>query len=255
MIDDFFYAIKENCDSNKEYAVELLKARGFLLEDDELALSDNSHPNDEKFLDNILQQEGLGSIQNGKIALSLNGKIENIFSLQYVGGGEALSNARSWQLFVQNDYAPKVPISLLEPFVARYAKAISACGVKISSSCDGNHPEKNDPVIILTPDGEPDTLWYKIICKRCLSHRFELMWSHNYDKISFTETNKWNTYLELNRAAKFLYSNRIILRHIRNEASKSITNSMARHLSNDELSNIFSDKANKLIDTCEFAIS
>jgi len=41
-IEIFFKALKDKCSSDEEYAAEILKARGFLLEDG-LILSDNSH--------------------------------------------------------------------------------------------------------------------------------------------------------------------------------------------------------------------
>ena len=50
-IEIFFNALKEKCSSDEEYAAELLKARGFLLEDDGLILSDNSHKSGRQILE------------------------------------------------------------------------------------------------------------------------------------------------------------------------------------------------------------
>ncbi len=246
---DFFCAIKERCSNDDEYAVELLKARGFLLEDGGTVLSDNAHPSDEALLNEILQTEKIGEVKNRKIVISSTGKIEHIFDIQYVGGMEALCNAENWQKFLHDSYAPKVSISLLEPFVARYIKAISACGVRTCNSCDGNHPGTSRFGSILAKcNDDCNSLWNKIIGTKCLNQRFNLNWDNNFETIKFNVQDQWMTYRELNRAAEYLYDNRILLRRIRREVSDGISHSMAIHLPAEELAKIFSDKANKLMD-------
>ena len=51
-IADLFLKIKHSCTTNEEYLCELLKFRGFLLENCEggMRLSDNSHSDDKDFL-------------------------------------------------------------------------------------------------------------------------------------------------------------------------------------------------------------
>ena len=246
--EEFFGAIKERCSSDDEYAVELIKARGFLLENGEMIISDNAHPQDEAFLNEILQAEHIGKVKDGKIVISSIKNIENIFEI-YVGGGEALCNAESWQKFLHDSYAPKVSISLLEPFVARYIKAISACGVMTCNSCDGNHPGTSCfGRIVAECNDDCNGLWNKIIVTKCLNQRFNLNWDDNFETIKFNRQNQWQTYIELNRAAEYLYDNRILLRRIRREVSDGISNSMALHLPAEELAAIFSDRANKLMD-------
>ena len=41
--EEFFNAIREKCSSEEEYAVEVIRARGFLMEDKDLILGDNSY--------------------------------------------------------------------------------------------------------------------------------------------------------------------------------------------------------------------
>ncbi len=248
-VEEFFGAIKERCSNDDEYAVELIKARGFLLENGEMIISDNAHPSDEAFLNMILQAEHIGKVKDGKIVISSIVNIENIFNVKYVGGCGALCNKVSWQIFLHDSYAPKVSISLLEPFVARYIKAISACGVMTCNSCDGNHPGTNRfGRIVAECNDDCSGLWNKIIVTKCLNQRFNLNWDDNYETIKFNMQNQWRTYIEFNRAAEYLYDNRILLRRIRRGASDGISNSMAVHLPAEELAAIFTDRASKLMD-------
>ena len=248
-IEIFFNALKEKCLFDEEYAAEILKARGFLLEDDGLVLSDNSHKDDAAYLNVLLTADDLGEVKDGKIFIAPNANVEKIFYSKLINGCEAwLGMEITWERFVHDSCAPKVPLSYLEPFIGRYVKAISACGAATWCSCDGNHP--NAQRISIDFSGEPHRFWHEIICRRCLAKRFKLNWRHEYDyfKIKFTKANKWQTYVELNRAAEFLYNNRILLRQIRREASDAIGLRMARTLPRDELSQIFSERANMLFE-------
>ena len=78
-VENFFAAIKERCADEEEYAAEILKARGFLLEDNALALSDNSHPDDARYFNELLTEGNLGEVKDGKIFISPVGNVEKIF--------------------------------------------------------------------------------------------------------------------------------------------------------------------------------
>ena len=121
---NFFDALKEKCSTDSDYAAEVLKARGFLLEDTELALSDNSHRYDASYLNLLLRTEKLGEVTNGKIFIRPNANIEKIFSSKYISGSESFVAFAGWEKFLHDNFAPKVEVSLLEPFIARYVKAI-----------------------------------------------------------------------------------------------------------------------------------
>ena len=249
-IEIFFDATKEKCSDDEEYVAEILKARGFLLEDTGLVLSDNSHEYDAAYLNELLTEANLGEVIDNKIFIRPGANVEKIFYSKNIWGCEACSPGESWKRFLHESFAPKVPLKILEPFVGRYIKSISACGVSTCGSCDGNHPNANRILIDFT--AEPHRLWHEIICKRLLVKRFNLRWkNHEYSAIKFNKTDKWQTYTEFNRAGEFLYNNRIKIRQIRRAASDGITASMARHLSSEELAKIFSERANKLFDGFE----
>ena len=241
-------SLKDQCYPKAQYSAEVLKARGFLLEDGELALSDNSHRHDATYLNLLLQRDRLGEVIDGKIFLRPDANVEKIFYRHNRIGGEALCNGYGWEKFVRDTYAPKVAVSDLEPFIARYVKAISACSVNTWLSCHGNHLERNSQRILIDFTSKPDRLWHEIICKRLLDGRFNLNRDNEYSKIEFDKSTKWQTYIEINRAGKFLYNNRIKIRQIRREAARGIRTCMARRLSDEELTEIFSERANKLFD-------
>lgn len=250
-IEEFFSAIREQCSSSEEYAAELLRARGFLLEDDELVISDNARlPDDEEYLDRILRERNLGETRERKIILSPGANMEELFFVDNrIGLISSCGWHEHWRRFVHDKMPPKVPVSWLEPFVARYAKAISACGVKTYLTCDGNHPEKRPPhKIIVECEGQPGEVWHKMLCGICLSAGFKLGWDAGCKEIRIREKDKWSTYAELNRAAAFLYRNREALRNVRWGASEAISPSMTRRLSDEELVKIFSDKANSILE-------
>ena len=250
-IEIFFDSIKEKYSDEEGYAAEILKARGFLLEDAGLVLSDNSHRDDALYLNELLTEANFGEVRGNKIFIRPDANVEKIFYKDNFIGVVADSNGESWKKFVHNSFAPKISVRCLEPFVARYVKAISACGVATWCSCHGNHPNRNKILIDFT--AEPHRLWHEIICKRLLDKRFKFKWNHEYTAaIYFNKRDKWKKYIELNRAAEFLYNNRIKIREIRREASDGISNSMTRQLSSEELAKIFSERANKLFD--DFAI-
>ena len=139
-IEYFFNAIKEKCASDEEYAAEILKARGFLLEDG-LILSDNSHKDDFAYLNELLKADNLGKVKDDKIFIKPKANVEKIFYSDNISGceGSVTGCFEHWKNFVHNSYAPKVPLRFLEPFVGRYVKAINAGSVATLMSCDGSH--------------------------------------------------------------------------------------------------------------------
>ena len=249
-MENFFNALKAKCSSDEEYAAEILKARGFLLEDAGLILSNNSHEDDAVYLNALLTAESLGEMRDGKIVIFPGANVEKIFYSKIIGGSESfLACEITWENFIRNRCAPKVPLILLEPFIGRYVKAISACGVQTHGSCDGNHPERGKEYgLYIEISCKPNIVWHEVICRRCLAERFNLTWSRGYSAIEFNAANKWQTYVELNRAAEFLYNNRLTIRQIRREASDAVGLKNARTLPSDDTAKIFSERANELFD-------
>ncbi len=249
--DEFFLKLKENCNTDKEYIVELLKLRGFLFDEDSerLMLSDNGHASDYNYLQEILRKYHLGIIANGEILIDnfeYNDFIENEFKINKEISFPVCCIERDWKYFKQRIHGHKVPVAVLEPFIARYIKAISSCGVLTDMSCDGNHNNKNKMHFYPSRLGSGE--WHKLICEKCLIDRFKIPWSDDYTSMLFLKGNKYDTYYEVNKAAEYLYNNRIKIREIKQSAFKDISSSYLRHHSANEIENEFIARATELFD-------
>ena len=258
-IEYFFNAIKQKCFSKEEYAAELLKARGFLLEDNELALSDNSFfaknrwtreiidspMNDANYLNELLKDQNVGEVQGNKIIIFPNANVEKIFYSSIQWGSESFLPYGGVNFF-RYEHAPKVPVGLLEKFIARYVKAISACGVQTHGSCDGNHHRPPGRGIFIEISTGMGKLWHKILCERLLYKRFNFRWLEHC-KIRINRINKWKTYVELNRAAEFLYKHRIEIRQIKCKVCEEIQSGLRKDKTLDVIK-FFSERTNELFD-------
>lgn len=67
--DELFERIKSDSASDEEYLINLLKFRGFLIDSKEngYSLSDNGHPDDARYLDELLKKYELGYVEDNQI--------------------------------------------------------------------------------------------------------------------------------------------------------------------------------------------
>ena len=247
-VDQFFASIRSGCSNELEYATELIKARGVLLEGNSLTVSDNAEKSDAQWLKERLLRYNIGDVIDGHIVLTNYSNIEKIFNAERIGG-EAAGYGEGWDRFCRYLMVRKVPLRYLEPFIARYIKAISACSVKTWCSCDGCQYDGRGKILVDTE--YPSEKWHALIIQRVLKQRFNLKWSKNYSTINFSRGSKWETYIELNRAAAFLYQNRKKIRQIKSDAVQNISRRMISHLSYQDVEQVFSDAANQLFDALE----
>ncbi len=247
---EFFERIRRNCSTECEYLIELIKMRGFFVEvtDDGLCLSDNAHSDDIKYLDMLLLKTGCGSVQGDMIILnpqSDTAAFERVFDDRPIYGSESVSNDYGWNFFRQRKHGRKIQVGYLDPFIARYIKAISACCVFTAGSCDGNHPNRRKMIVDI--EGEASTVWHQLICRAYLIGRYKIDWSEDYCKIIFDRETKYRTYYEVNRAATFLYEHRQAIREIKQRAFDGMTASYFRHHSNHEIKGAFIERAERLL--------
>lgn len=247
-MEEFFYYIKEKCTNEEEYAYEVLMARGFLLEDKRFVISDNSHNKDGEYLNRLLKKYNIGEVDGRIIKLTDIAGIENLYKVEDCREGEAVDYGYNWKVFRQRHHGHKVYVFDLEPFVARYIKSISACGINTWLSCDGNHQNSSANRIVIETSGGGSKVWHEILCTRFLKGQFILNWDKEFSKIKFNNKTKWKTYIELNKAAEFLYTNRIILRYAKDKAMKKISKSMIKHKSPEEINDMFINSVNKILD-------
>lgn len=97
-------------------------------------------------------------------------------------------------------------MSLLEPFIARYVKALSSCCVLTVGSCDGNHRSANNLYVMF--EGIGSATWNELLVEYLLKDKYMLDWSSYSQSIQFNEKTRYKTYYNLNQAAEYLYENR-----------------------------------------------
>ena len=67
---------------------------------------------------------------------------------------------------------------------------------------------------------------------------FNLNWNSQYTKIPLSE-NRISQYGELNKAAEYIYDNRVLIRYIRKKAAKNLTKKFVESHSSDEIKSDF----------------
>ena len=250
--DELFNILQKETSSNEDYIIKLLKFRGFLIDrtPDGFVLSDNSHAADGRYLEDLLMKYGLGFIDESKIHINNNDPrdfIENEFKENIRIGCESCGLNIKWRYFKRREHGKKVPVDMLEPYIARYVKAISACCVLTFGCCDGNHPGKKQMSIML--DGKCSLPWHRIICQKCLESRFNIDWIKDYTIIRLEENTRYDTYYEVNKAAEFLYERRFALRQIKHDAMRDMTRSYLNNTSPDIIENEFINRVSALLDS------
>ena len=249
--DELFEKIKSDSASDEEYLINLLKFRGFLIDAGEqgYSLSDNGHVKDATYLDKLLQEYDIGKVDGSKIIVTHADNAKLLFKeFKEKEKIEACACGRNfgWSYFKGRTYGKKAAVSWLEPYIARYVKAISACGVMTVGSCDGNHEGTRRMLLQLENIGSWQ--WHKVICEKCLAGRFNIPWRSKYTEIFLRPETKFDTYYEVNKAAEFLYDNRIAIRQIKRLALSDMTNSYFKHHTNEEIAEEFTKRAEKLFD-------
>jgi hypothetical protein len=240
LVRDFLQALVGPDPLSPHAVAEVLAARGFLLDrDGEVAtLSDNSHSDDARLLDELLPQWG-GSLRDGIVHLPrapLAEELESIF--QVFGGGEAVSWAHweRWANFRNRRHGPKVPVRALDPFVARLVKAVTAIGLGTCSACDG-HGE-NRALIHFT--GPYHSAWFQIVLDEFVRPRLVLTCSWSSPSRSSTSGSGNGAYVvrhpdgdvlalygELQTVAALLYENRSALREVKQKTVTRMNQTIA----------------------------
>ncbi len=247
--EDFFVELRQKCNNETEYLLELLKLRGFLFENlhGELRLSDMSYKEDAWFLNDLLVQCFCGKMKGKEVFLLSKPNIaamEKVFADNPPIEGAYENDANGRSTFKHRIHGETVPVELLDPFIARYIKAISACSVPTIASCDGNHPQMNQMYLMIKD--RTSRIWHKLICVMCLAGVYEIKWNADCTAIEFDEKTKYNTYWELNRAAEYLYDHRQIIRGILNTAMMDLAGCFFQEHSADEIENAFINKVTQL---------
>ena len=223
--------------------IELLCYRGFYIEEIESSyvLSDNSEKSDLEMLDSILQSSKTGYVTNNTIIITEDNpeKLSYLFAEKSRGVVGVGSNYRihGWHVVKKRVCADKIPLNWLEANIARYIRSLSACGIYTGGCCDGNHPNSNE--LYIEFDGPVYSKIHRLFWVYKLADKFELNWNHQFTGIKLI--NKEKEYVELNKAAEYIYENRNYFRDMRMRAADWMTNRSVRELSEEEIKSKYID--------------
>lgn len=174
----------------------VLKARGFLLEDEHepnydpehIHLSDNSHTDDALHLDNLLRENKIGYIfsenspyrdwkhehlplRRWEVFVSGEIKQESLVNLfLHRRGFEAnprfrLEGYDQFNDFKKHEFGDKIETILLDIYIARLVKTLNAIGVTTTFSCDGNvgGPQRRERCAFIQLYTLYDSVWFAIL--------------------------------------------------------------------------------------------
>lgn len=231
--------------SDEERVAKILKYRGFLLEKDDnyYVLSDNSHAQDEKYLIEIVNRFGIGEYNNHKLYI-VNNDYKSLIDGLFVDNGQIPSNEYhknlGWLHFRNRRCGYKAPVKILESYISYYVKAISACGVTITGSCDGNHVDKHEAFLQTAYPGT--RVWHRYLWDEVIPNDYSCDLSNNGMGFLFG-TCKYETYYNLMRAADYLYDNRVNLRKLKRKSFTGMTQRFLKEASDEEIACIMLNNA------------
>lgn len=125
-----------------------------------------------------------------------------------------------WKYFLKRKHGYKVPTMALEPYIARYVKALSVCGVCMTESCDGNSSEQH--LLWVKPQDSGDYLWCTTIYRCFMPKEFAIVWNTPGISVSLNNKNKYENYYKINKIAEHLYNHRLTICEQKKCIQKSI---------------------------------
>lgn len=258
---------------------EIFSARGFLLEMDSDAeivrLSRESHIDDCEFLEalqninykKIYKKPHFDSIdEEGKADASqyrheyfrnIDTQLFDINNIKYLHelfthvipiDEFRLNWKRDWygkfKQFKEVVHLPEIRVYDLEPFIARFAKAISSIGISTWSSCEGHW---GTPAYVIF-DRKYHCIWFQSLLNKFIRKKLNLVcnwtWLDNRCTISSPRKNILEMYLEIQEVARLLYHHREFLMNKKKYVSSLLTNEHKK-MNKKNLLNVFQDLFDK----------
>lgn len=122
----------------------------------------------------------------------------------------------------------KVPVSVIEPGIARFVKALTACGISTTMSCDGHFDEKMNAWIKFK--SYLDLLLFRLIIDCAvfpikspdISFNYAIPAGEEYMDVRILKNSNdiMNYYRQLQDIAHFLYKKRVKFRVMKNDICK-----------------------------------
>ena len=270
--------VEKVTDGKSEYTdrfYEIFSARGFLLEMDSssktVRLSKESHVDDCEFLE-VLQnidykkiykkphfdsidenpKEGVTRYQHAYFN-NVDTKLFDIENIKYLHelfthvipiDEFRLNWKRDWygkfNQFKEVVHLPEIRVYDLEPFIARFAKAISSIGISSWSSCEGHW---GTPAYIIF-DRKYHLVWFQTLLNKFIKKKLDLVcnwnWLDNRCTISSPGKDILEMYLEIQNVARLIYNYRDSLLNIKMHVSSLLTKEHKKMKKNNLL-NAFED--------------
>lgn len=244
--------------SFRQRLILVLEARGFLLEqrDGKIFLSDNSYLKvagdlaDNDFLDQLLRQTGIGQVNERIITISGECSTEALVDLFLKHDGcEGFGYSfDDWANFQSRQHGQKIPLYLLDPFVARLVKAISSIGIYTHYSCDGHGENK----IQLGLSSKYYRAWFEIVMRALWGNDASptCHWKFVEERlleISNPVNDVLSLYEEIQRVAQHLYNNRIALRRSKSICMVGLSKGEVINLSCRQLAKVFWERSGDIL--------
>lgn len=260
--------------------LDIIRSRGFLIDSvgDKFFLSDNAHESDARYLAKGLEDYQLGrTIDDGhrtkktrrewvitdfrrsykyesivpdtiEIVIDEKATIEQAIAMfcgLQIKGGEAGPRKMKWLQYTLELLGPKVELEYLDPYVAFYVKAASACGVYTAASCDGNHV--NGGKIYVCAD-RPSNIWHESIWKYIIQPHFGDV-PYIGKGIAYSEQKKAKVFQTVHDIAEFLYENRKEIRLLKQKTVERVTKQFCEDRSYEEISEFYEDECDRILQT------
>lgn len=259
IIEKFIEKVSAGKSKHEDRFYEIFSSRGFLLErgsnPEIVRLSKESHLDDCEFLEALqnidykkaYKKPHFDSIEDGdKEEASrykhpyydnINTQLFNIDNIKYLHelfthvipiDEFRLNWKRDWygkfSQFTEVVYLPEIRVYDLEPFIARFAKAISSIGISTWSSCEGHW---GTPAYVIF-DRKYHRIWFQTLLNKFINKKLNLVcnwkWLDNRCTISSPGNDIMEMYLELQEVARLLYNHRDSLVNIKRYVISLLTN-------------------------------
>ncbi len=259
IIEKFVEKIASGKSRYSERFYEIFSARGFLLEIDSnseiVRLSKESHVDDCEFLEilqnidykKIYKKPHFDSIEEGgkedtpRYQHTYFDRIDtqqfDINNIKYLHelfthvipiDEFRLNWKRDWygkfNQFKTVAHLPEIRVYDLEPFIARFAKAISSIGISTWSSCEGHW---DTPAYVIF-DRKYHRIWFQTLLNKFIKKKLNLVcnwsWLDNRCTISSPGKDTMEMYLEIQDVARLIYNYRDSLVNIKQHVMSLLTN-------------------------------
>ena len=259
IIEKFVEKVTAGKNKHADHFYEIFTARGFLLERDSssdiVRLSKESHVDDCEFLEALqninykniynkphfdaIEEEDKDATIRYKHAYydNIDTRLFDIDNIKYLHelfthvipiDEFRLNWKRDWygkfSQFKEVVHLPEIRVYDLEPFIARFAKAISSIGISTWSSCEGHW---GTPAYVIF-DRKYYRIWFQTLLNKFIKKKLNLVcnwkWLDNRCTISSPGNDIMEMYVEIQEVARLIYNYRDSLVNTKQHVTSLLTN-------------------------------